>query len=150
MRAEVDEGCPGGRMFGESLATTLAVHLMRRYAVFPGKLELNRQGLPERRLRAVVDYIEAHLSEDVTLGQLANLAHMSQFHLGHLFKQSTGLSPHQYLLRRRIAKAKTLLATGKLALAEISCMLGFASQTHFTTVFRKFAGITPLAYRNKL
>src|SRR5262249_37676487 len=128
LRAELDEGCPAGRLFGEFLATTLAVHLLRHYAVFPGKMEVERLGLPRRRLHTVVDYIETHLSDDVSLRQLADLAQMSQFRFGHLFKQSTGLSPHQYLLRRRIAKAKSLLVGGNLTLADISLMLGFASQ----------------------
>jgi AraC family transcriptional regulator len=149
LRAELEEGCPAGRLFGESLATTLAVHLVCRYAVFPGKIVEYRGGLPVWRLRSVVDYIEAHLGEEVTLRQLAELAHMSKYYFGHLFKQSTGLSPHQFFLRQRIAKAKSLLVDDRLSLVEISHSVGFASQTHFTTVFRKLVGTTPLAYRNR-
>jgi len=148
LRAELEEGCPGGRLFGESLATTLAVHVMRRYAVFSGTLADYRRGLPARRLRAVVDYIQKHLGDKVSLRQLADIAEMSQFHFGHLFKQSTGLSPYQFVVRQRIAKAKDLLVDSNLPLAHISYTLGFASQTHFTTVFRELEGTTPLAYRN--
>src|SRR5439155_150016 len=123
LRAELEEGFPAGRLFGESLATTLAVHLVQRYAAFPGKIVEYRGGLPVWRLRSVVDYIEAHLGKEITLRQLAELAQMSQYHFGHSFKQSTGLSPHQFVLHRRIAKAKTLLVDD-LSLGEISRTLG--------------------------
>jgi AraC-like DNA-binding protein len=148
LRVELEEGCPAGRLFGESLATTLAVHLVHRYAVFPEK-ETYRGGLPLRRLRAVTEYMEAHLEEQISLRQLADLAQMSPYYFGHLFKQTTGLSPHQFFLRRRIQKAKYMLARGHSPLSQISQALGFASQAHFTTTFRKLVGITPFTYRNK-
>src|SRR5260370_194375 len=148
LKVELEEGCPAGRLFGESLATTLAVHLVHRYAVFPEK-ENYRGGLPLRRLRAVTEYMEAHLEDQISLRQLADLAQMSPYHFGHLFKQTTGLSPHQFFLRRRIQKAKYMLARGHSPLSEISHALGFASQAHFTTTFRKLVGITPFSYRNK-
>jgi len=121
---------------------------MLRYAVFPGSRVKYPHGLPARRLRAVVAYIQTHLGDKVNLRQLAEMAEMSPFHFGHLFKQSTGVSPYQFVVRQRIAKAKDLLVDSKLPLAHIGYTLGFASQTHFTTTFRKFEGTTPLAYRN--
>jgi AraC-like DNA-binding protein len=149
LRAELEEGCPGGRLFGESLAATLATHLVRKYSTPPQEfLARYRGGLPKRRLKCVIDYINAHLGEEISLRQLSELAQMSQFHFGHLFKQSTGLAPHQFILRQRISRAKELILDDRLSLAEISQMLGFASQAHFTTVFRKLVGVTPRAYRN--
>jgi len=97
----------------------------------------------------VTDYIDAHLGEEITLGRLSDLARLSSFHFAHLFKQSTGVSPHQFILQRRIAKAKQLIEEDRLPLAQISQMLGFASQAHFTTVFHKLVGVPPRVYRNR-
>jgi AraC-like DNA-binding protein len=149
LRAELEEGCPAGRSFGESLATTLAIHLIRKYSISAEKAGGHRGGLPIWRLRHVMDFIEEHLGEEIRLSQLADLAQMSLYHFGHLFKQSTGLPPHQFCLQRRIVRAKKLLADSRLSITEISQALGFASQAHFTTAFRKLVGITPHAYRNR-
>jgi AraC family transcriptional regulator len=91
--------------------------------------------------------MESHLNESLSVRKLAGLAKMSPYHFGRLFKQSTGLSPHQYLLQLRIAKAKELLEDRGLSLAEISSRLGFASRAHFTTVFRKRVGTPPKEFR---
>lgn len=113
------------------------------------KIFERRGGLPPARLRHVKDYIHSHLDENLSLRKLAELAQMSPYHFGRLFKQSTGLSPHQYVLRQRIAKGRELLGDEHLSIAEISSQLGFASQSHFTTVFRNLAGTTPNHYRQK-
>lgn len=111
---------------------------------------IERQGgLPPNNLRRVKEYIQAHLEENISLRRMADLVPMSQYHFGRLFKQSTGLSPHQYVLRQRIAKAKELLADEHLSIGEISHQLGFASRSHFTTVFGNLAGTTPSNYRHK-
>ncbi|MBI4460935.1 MAG: helix-turn-helix transcriptional regulator [Acidobacteria bacterium] len=94
-----------------------------------------------------MDYIEAHLHENLHLEEIADVLQMSPYHFGRLFKQSTGLTPHQYLVRQRIMKAKELLAEDGSSIAEIGRLLGFASHAHFTTVFRKLTGITPREYR---
>jgi AraC family transcriptional regulator len=78
---------------------------------------------------------------------MADVVRMSPYHFGRLFKQSTGLAPHQYHLRLRVVKAKQLLANERLSIAEISQRLGFASHSHFSTVFRKQVGATPTEYR---
>ena len=80
---------------------------------------------------------------------LAREAGVSAFHFARLFKQSTGNSPHQYLLQRRLDRAKTMLRQAQMSLAEISASTGFADQSHFTKVFRRFTGVTPSEYRSQ-
>jgi AraC family transcriptional regulator len=111
------------------------------------KIFEHHRGMPPSRLRRVTDYIHSHLDENLTLDKMAELAQMSRYHFGRLFKQSTGLSPHQYLLRQRIAKAKELLADEGLSINEIGHRCGFASRAHFTTAFRKMVRTTPRKYR---
>ena len=94
-----------------------------------------------------LDYIEAHLGEDTSLRQLAELVRLSPDHFAALFRQSIGLPPHRYVLERRIVRAKELLAGDRLTLAEIGYALGYTSQPHFITMFRKLTGMTPGAYR---
>jgi AraC family transcriptional regulator len=138
---------PAGRLYGESLATALALHLLRRYAVYPPTGGDPRGGLPPARLRQVLEYMHTHLGDELSLRQLAAVVQLSQHHFAALFKQSTGCSPYQYLLRQRLATAQQWLAEPRLSLAQISYRLGFPSQAHFTTMFRKHVGTTPGAYR---
>ena len=113
------------------------------------KLLERRGGLPPGKLRRVKDYMEAHLDGDITFRTMAELVHMSPYHFAHLFKQSTGLSPHQYLLHQRIRRATQLLQDARLSIMEISRRLGFRRPAHFTTAFRKVVGIAPSQYRRK-
>jgi AraC family transcriptional regulator len=106
-------------------------------------------GLHPRVLRLVTEYMKSHLHERISVRGLAQVARMSPYHFGRLFKQSTNLSPHQYLLELRIRRAKELLEDRGLSLAEISSQLGFASRSHFTTVFRKRVGTPPKEFRLK-
>jgi PAS domain S-box-containing protein len=106
-----------------------------------------RGGLPPVRLRRVLDHVENYLDGDTSLDTLARLARLSPNHFSELFKHSTGQSPHQYVLRRRISRAQELLAENQLSLADIAYTLGFPSQAHFTTTFRRLVGTTPGAYR---
>jgi AraC family transcriptional regulator len=149
LQAELAAGCPGGRLYGEALATALAVHLLQRYAVCPPQLQSYRGGLPQARLRRVLEYMQAHLDQELSLMALAAVAQMSPYYFSRLFKQSTGLSPHQYLLHQRVERAKHLLADPRRRIADVSQELGFAAQSHFTTVFRTLVGTTPHAYQKQ-
>ena len=103
--------------------------------------------LPGARLRRVTDYIEAHLEEDLTLARLGAVVCMSPFHFARLFKRSTGLSPHRFVVRTRIGRARALLGAPDLSIRRISQIVGFRTVSHFTTVFRRVTGTTPRAYR---
>lgn len=148
LRDETRAGNPGGRLYGESLGVALVAHLVRRYAVCRTDTRPHRGGLPMNRLRFVTGYIEEHLEADLALLDLANILQMSVCHFIRSFKQSTGLSPHQYVLRKRIEHAKSLLADPKLPIAEVALRCGFGSQSNFTTAFRRLTNVTPVTYRN--
>ena len=103
--------------------------------------------LPWGRLRRVTEYIQQNLDKDLTLAELAALLYMSPYHFARLFKCSTGLPPHRFVVRQRIARARAVLATPELSIAQISRMVGFRTPSHFTTVFRRVTGVTPRGYR---
>ena len=105
------------------------------------------RGLPPVSLRRVLEHIEAHLGESITQRRLAGIAQLSMDHFARLFRHSTGLPPHRYVLQRRIARARELVSDRRLSLAEIGYDLGFPSQAHFTSMFRRIVGTTPGAYR---
>ena len=146
---EIAEGGAAGRIYAESLATALVVHLFRSYGVNPRKEPRMVGGLAPSQLRRVKDHIEAKLDEDVSLGDLATLTGLSTHHFGQAFKASTGMSPHRYLISQRVHRAKELLIDGDHSVAKIATMVGFASQSHMTFNFRKLAGTTPARYRQE-
>jgi AraC family transcriptional regulator len=98
----------------------------------------------------VAQYIEAHLSEDISLATLADVARLSPYHFVRTFKQSFGLPPHRYVSSMRIQQAKSLLADPAMSVTQIGLNLGFSETSSFTTTFRKHTGLTPTAYRRGL
>jgi AraC family transcriptional regulator len=149
LRAELEAGCPGGQLYGEALTTALAVHLVQHYAVRPPQMPTYHGGLPQARLRRVLEYMQAHLDCELSLAALAAVAGMSPYYFSRLFKQSTGLSPHQYLLQQRVERAKRLLADARLSITEVAQRVGFASQAHLAMVFHQRVGATPRQYRHQ-
>ncbi|GAA6622685.1 helix-turn-helix domain-containing protein [Scytonema sp. NUACC26] len=147
LKEELEAGEASSRLYIDALTTALAAHLIRRYATRHHDLGDYTGRLPKLKLQSVLDYIHAYLDLDLSVGELAAIAQMSRYHFSRLFKQSTGLSPHQYVLQCRIEKAKQLLQEPELPITEIYQLLGFQSQSHFTKVFHKHTGITPKAYR---
>jgi len=135
------------RLYAESLATTLAVHLVNRYSARHQAVRAYRRGLPPHKLQRVLDYIHDHLADDLSLAALAASAHMNPHHLTRTFKQATGLPPHQYVMRQRTEQAKRLLARTERPIAEIALDVGFKDQSHFTKVFYRHTGVTPKRYR---
>jgi AraC family transcriptional regulator len=135
------------RLYVESLANILAVHLIRQYTTVQPVLPSYEGGLPQRQLMQVLDYVDAHLHQDIKLADLAALLSISQFHFSHQFKQATGISPYQYLLQQRIERAKQLLKRSDLSIANIAVLCGFNSHSHLSKQFRQLTGMTPKAYR---
>jgi AraC family transcriptional regulator len=146
--AELTTGDARGRLAAESLANVLAVHLIRHLSV-PGRPERGRDGaLPLGRLRAVVEYIEEYLDGCPSLEQLAAVARLSAYHFARQFKAATGLPPHQYVIQRRIERAKQLLQGGAaLSLAEVALRAGFSDQSQLSRHFKRLVGVTPGRFR---
>ena len=103
--------------------------------------------LPGCRLQRVTEYIQQNLDKDLSLAELAGAVYMSPYHFARLFKRSTGMPPHRFVIRQRIDRARACLATPDLPIAEISRMVGFRTASHFSTVFRRVTGVTPGGYR---
>src|SRR5262245_47504016 len=145
---ELTAGGAGGRLVAESLANLLAVHLIRN-ASAPRRPARRADGaLPRGRLRAVVDYIEEHLDASLTVGRMAAVAHLSPYHFARQFKAATGLPPHQYVLARRVERAKRLLeGDSDRPLAEVAAGAGFSDQSQFTHHFKRLVGVTPGQFR---
>jgi AraC family transcriptional regulator len=147
LHAEAKAGAPTGTLFGQSIATALAVYLAQRYSSSLPVLRNYRGGISKVRLNRVLEYIAAKLQDDMSLSALAGIAGMNLYHFSRLFKQSTGFSPHRYVLEQRIRRGQQLLRTSDMTVLEASVRSGFADQGHFTKVFRRFAGVTPTEYR---
>jgi AraC family transcriptional regulator len=149
LAAEIDAGAPAGSIYAESLVNTMVAHLLRHYSSAGERFQLNYGGLPKHKLRRVTEFIDENLDRDLTLTEIAEIAELSPFHFARSFKQSTGLTPIQFLTQRRIDLAKRLLVESELTIVEIGLRVGFKNQSHFTTLFRKITAMTPKAYRNE-
>jgi AraC family transcriptional regulator len=148
VNAELAAGGAGGPLAAESLANVLAVHLIR-HIVAPGRAVRRRDGtLPRGRLRAVLEYIEEHLDAAPTLTEIAAAAGLSAHHFARQFKAATGLPPHQYVITRRVERAKRLLREGTdPSLAEVAAAAGFYDQSQLSRHFKRLVGVTPSQFR---
>ena len=146
LRAGVQTGDAGDRMYAEALSTALAVHLLREYG--PARLKLKRRykGLPRKKLVRAVEYIQDQLDTDLTVSGIAQAVYMSPYHFMRLFKESTGQSPHQYVIEARVRKATELLTTGKLTISEAAHHVGFVDQSHLTRHFKRVFGMPPKTF----
>lgn len=135
------------RLYVESLANVLAVHLLRHYTSSGASGQRFTGGLSGRTLRRVMAFIADNYESDLSLADLARVAGMSTFHFAREFKRATGTTPHQYLIKFRVERAKALLTGSEMPLVEVSSQSGFSHQSHFTRLFRRFTGTTPQSYR---
>ncbi len=134
---------PSDRIAASYACELLTAYLAARYAERAPQALLIRGGLAPVVLRRVLEYIEAYLERDLLLSDLAAVADLSPYHFARAFKRSVGSSPHRYVLRRRIERAKYHLAAGELSLADVALACGFGSQSHFSAHFRAATGLTP-------
>jgi AraC family transcriptional regulator len=136
---------PWGALYVEGLSLTLASYVYGRHAAAPPP-HASAQ-LPPSELEKLVVYVESHLGDGVALSDLARLVGYSPAHLARAFKTSFGVSPYQYVLRRRVERAKALLRDRSRSIAEVALACGFATQSHFTAAFKARTGDTPGAFR---
>lgn len=144
---ELEQQNPAGKLYAQTAAQMLAVHLLRHYTAAPVDIQELSQGLTRQQVRRVTDFILAHLSQDLSLESLAQQTGFSPYHFARLFHQATGESPHQFVLRQRVESAQHLLKETDAPLAHIALESGFANQSHLTRIFKRHLGLTPRAYR---
>jgi AraC family transcriptional regulator len=164
---EAMRGELGSRLYAESLASILAVHLLRHYAEHADGRAFVSSTTPEETAsavpveagsrggahpRAVADalaFIHANYARELSLTDIAGAGHLSAFHLARLFKQALGVSPHRYLIQLRVNSARWLLSagSGERSLAELANAVGFADQSHLTRHFKRVLGVTPRQLR---
>lgn len=147
MRAEIATGCQTGRLYGESLSLALATYLASRYPTCTPGAEPRKVKLSAAQFERVRDYVRAHLSRQLGLAELAATVHLSPHHFCLLFKNTADITPYQYVLRERVHESMKHLAARQCSIVEIAGALGFADQSHFTTVFRRVTGLTPKQYQ---
>ncbi len=134
------------RLVLESLGNTTAFYLSERYGAVHHESKVYKSGLTHDRMKSTLDYIETYLAEDLSVIELSNIACLSPYHFGKMFKRSMGTSVHQYVLSRRIERAKSMLLSRRFALSEIALVVGFKDQSQFTTIFKRYVGVTPGTY----
>jgi AraC family transcriptional regulator len=136
------------RFYMESQLMRLAVLLLRHHSTASqADRILPSGGLTHHQARRVLDYIESNLGGQLTLTELARIADLSLHHFAHMFKRTIGVAPYRYVLERRVEWAKGMLRPARARLVDISLAVGFDSQSHFTSAFRRMVGATPTEFQ---
>jgi AraC family transcriptional regulator len=139
-----------GQLYVESLSQALVIYLLRHYSgAAPQIITSVGRKLTHAQLQQALDYIHAHLDQDLSLVQIAEVINISPTYFASLFKSAIGISPHQYVIQQRVEQAKSLLKSKTdLSITDIALQVGFSSQSHLTQQFRRLTGITPKQARN--
>jgi AraC family transcriptional regulator len=143
LKAQLKTNGANSRLYAESAATFLAVHLLQNYTTRKSSIREYEGGLPQQKLKQSIDYIQDNLAREISLNELANELGISRYYFCRLFKQSTGFSPHQYVIQQRVERAKQLLLQGKMSIADVAQVCGFTHQSHLTRHFKRLTGLTP-------
>jgi AraC family transcriptional regulator len=146
LKRALENSGSNSRLYAETMTTALMVHLLQYYSAQQLTIPTYTGGLSKLKLQQVVDYIHAHLDRDLSLKELAAIVQMSAHYFSQLFKQSTGITPHQYVIHCRIERAKELLMQRKLTISDVAKVVGFVDQSHFHRHFKRLVGITPKAF----
>jgi AraC family transcriptional regulator len=133
----------GSRLYAETTASMLSIHLLQRYSHRKLEFKDYADGLPRSTLQRVIEYIRSHLDRELGLTELAEISHLSPHYFTRLFKRSTGLTPHQFVIQCRVERAKDLLLQGKDSIVEIAQQVGFANQAHLNVHIKRSLGVTP-------
>ncbi len=149
LQAEMKSGCPGGPLCAETLASALTVSLLQYAGAKPLPAQKQSSGLGRSDLACVLTYIGDHLAENLSLRELAGCTPLSLYHFSRLFKQSTGLPPHEYILQQRVEKAKTLLAARRLTVGEVAQAVGFFDHSSLCRHFKRLTGFSPRQFQRR-
>jgi len=145
--AELESDGIMGQLYVESLIQVLAIHLLRHYSSVTQTITPENKRLTHAQLQQTIDYIHAHLDQDLSLAKLASIINISPTYFASLFKQSMGVAPHQYVIQQRVEQAKFMLSKTDLAISDIASKVGFSSQSHLTQQFKRLTGMTPKQVR---
>jgi AraC family transcriptional regulator len=147
LKAEMESNYPSGRLYTDSLAVSIASRLVSTYSSIAQRQAAQSGGLGGRRLKQTLAYIEDHLSEDLSLSRIASVTGVSASHFKTLFRESAGVPVHQYVIQRRVERAKDLLMQDELSIAEIALATGFSHQSHLARHMRRSVGLSPRAMK---
>src|SRR5712672_305982 len=145
--AEVVAGFSSGRLFLDSIEQAIAVALVSGHAVRHRPVQMYRGGLGSARLRRIKELVHAKLEDDLSLDEMAQSVGLSTAHFARMFRKSTGQTPHQFVLRQRLARSKAMLRAPGARVLDVAVACGFKTQQHFAQVFRDVCGFSPTGYR---
>jgi AraC family transcriptional regulator len=143
-------GVPGKSPRVAALTQLFAAHLVEKYTSTIGKTPVYRGGLPIHELRKVEDYVASNLAEDISIEALAELVELSPSHFAHVFKETTGMTPLQFVTRQRITRAQQMIRETSRSLIDVALEVGYSSPSHFAQTFRRVVGVTPTEFRASL
>jgi AraC family transcriptional regulator len=150
VNAEMIAGFPSGRVFLDSLEQAIAVALVNGHGVRRRPVKIYRGGLGSARLRRIKELVDAKLEDDLSLDEMAQSVGLSTAHFARMFRKSMGETPHQFVLRQRVERAKAMLRAADTRVLDVAVACGFKTQQHFAQVFRGVCGVSPTEYRQDL
>jgi AraC family transcriptional regulator len=146
-QAEMVAGFPGGRLFLDSIEQAMAIALVKDYAVRHRPVQIYQGGLGSARLRRIKELVDVKMEDDLSLDEMAQSVGLSTAHFARMFRKSTGETPHQFVLRQRVERAKAMLRAPDGRVLDVAVACGFKTQQHFAQVFRDVCGVSPTEYR---
>jgi AraC family transcriptional regulator len=149
VHAEMVAGFPSGRLFLDSVEQAMAVALVSGHAVKHRPVQLSRGGLGPARLRRIRELVDAKIEDELSLDEMAQSVGLSTAHFARMFRKSTGETPHQFVLRQRLERAKAMLRAPDARILDVAVACGFKTQQHFAQAFRDVCGINPTGYRQE-
>ena len=150
VHAEMVAGFPSGRLFLDSVEQAMAVTLVNGHAIRHRPVQLYRGGLGSARLRRIRELVHAKMENDLSLDEMAESVGLSTAHFARMFRKSTGETPHQFVLRQRLERAKAMLRAPVARVLDVAVACGFKTQQHFAQVFREISGVSPTEFRQNL
>jgi AraC family transcriptional regulator len=150
VHTEMAAGFPSGRLFLDSVEQAIAIALVNDHAVRPHHVPTYRGGLGAARLRKIRELVHAKMEDDLSLDEMAQSVGLSTAHFARMFRKSTGETPHQFVLRLRVERAKAMLGASDARVFDVAVACGFKTPQHFAQVFRDVCRVSPTEYRQDL